>query len=357
MHRDYGPKNVKFFFIYKTLAHPELTGNYVQPFTLEERLAQARQARKQLGSTIPWIVDAMDNRLKHALGDRPNSEFLVNPEGIVVRKRAWSNPAQVRKDLEELVGPVDRITREEDVRLNLEPPLRTPAPRGALPRIRRPQMRAIIMEPKIDPQGPPFFAKLRAEADAGLLQDGVGRLYLGFHLDPFHNAHWNNLTAPLSFKIKQVDGVVLDEWKGTAPKVSAASDSDPREFLLRVERWASDKPLHLTVRYFACVGEESCYAVKQEYVLRRERDPDGGGARGEGAGYWEAEEFTERMLAGDKDKDGKLDKSETVGIILPHFEKLDTNHDGFLESEELKVIADWLNEHHQPSPGVPPRTE
>ena len=45
MYRDYGPKGVKFFFVYKTLAHPELAGNYVQPFTLEERLAHARQGQ------------------------------------------------------------------------------------------------------------------------------------------------------------------------------------------------------------------------------------------------------------------------------------------------------------------------
>lgn len=356
VHRDYGPKNVKFFFIYKSLAHPELAGNYVQPFTQAERLAHARQAGKQLGTTIPWIVDAMDNRLKHALGDRPNSEFLVNPEGIVVRKRAWSHPAQVRKDLEDLVGPVDRITREEDVRLNLEP-LRAPAPRGTVPRIPRPRMQAIVMEPKIDPKGPPFFAKLRAEADAGLLQDGAGRLYLGFHLDPFHDAHWNNLTAPLSFKIDKVAGVTIDYWESTAPKVSAAGDSDPREFLLTFKSWPSDVPLHLTVRYFACVGEQSCHAVRQEYVLHLKRDLDGGGARGEGAGYWESDEFAERMLAGDKDGDGKLLKSEVAGIILPHFEKLDTNQDGFLQPEELNVVAAWLNERHQSSPGVPTRKQ
>ena len=97
VHRDYSPKGVQFYFIYKALAHPELAGDYVQPFTLDERLAQARQARKQFGTQIPWVVDAMDNRLKHALGDRPNAQFLINPEGVIVRKRAWANPVEVRK--------------------------------------------------------------------------------------------------------------------------------------------------------------------------------------------------------------------------------------------------------------------
>ncbi|WLD11989.1 TlpA family protein disulfide reductase [Planctellipticum variicoloris] len=348
VHQDYGPKGVKFYFIYKSLAHPELAGDYVQPFTLDERLAHARQAEKQLGTRIPWIVDAMDNRLKRALGDRPNSQFLVNPEGIVVRKRAWSHPGQVRKDLEELVGPVEHVTTVEELRLERGLPLKAPAARGVVPRLARPQMMPVAMEPKIESDGMPFFAKLRAEADADLLKSGRGQLYLGFHLDPFQKAKWNNLTKPLSFKIEAADGLKLDPAAATAAEVAATSDCDPREFLLNVAAWPKGQPLRLSVTYFACVGEESCHAVRQEYVLHRERDIDGGGARGEGAGYWDAEEFTARMLAGDRNKDGKLAKNETVGILLPHFEKLDVNDNGFLEAEELDVVADWLNHHHQP---------
>lgn len=354
VHRDYSPQGVQFFFIYKALAHPELAGHYVQPFTLEERLAQARQAEQRFGTQIPWVVDAMDNRLKHALGDRPNSQFLVDPDGVIVRKRAWANPAQVRKDLEELVGPVEHITREEDLHLELSLPTESPAPRGVVTRIARPNMLPIIVEPQIDPNGQPFFAKLRAEADAGLLADSSGRLYLGFHLDPLHNAHWNNLNEPLSFQIETVDGVELDRWEAAADKVDVATDADPREFLLTVEAWPSDKTLRLTVTYFACVGDESCHAVRQEYELNCQRDTDGGGARGEGAGFWNPADFARQLLRGDRDNDGRLTKSEVVGIVTPHFEELDTNADGFLVLDELEAMGDWLNHHHQP--GTPPRT-
>lgn len=340
---------MKFFFIYKSLAHPELAGNYVQPFTLDERIAHARQAEKELGASIPWIVDAMDNRLKHALGDRPNSEFLVDPNGIIVRKRAWSDPGQVRNDLEELIGPVDRITREEDVQLALELPLKTSVERGQVERLQRIDMQALSSEPQIDPNGLPFFAKLRAEGDANLIRRGAGKLYLGFHLDPFHNAHWNNLTQPLSFRIERADGVTLDQWEASASPVAAAIDADPREFMLDVGAWPADETLRLAVSYFACVGEAACYAVKQEYLIRRTRDSDGGGARGKGAGYWESEDFAQRMLAGDKDRDGKLSEAETAGIIRPHFEKLDVNHDGFLELRELLQVASWLNYQHRPA--------
>lgn len=355
--RDYSPKGVKFYFIYKALAHPELAGNYIQPFTLDERLQHARQAQKQLGTTIPWLVDAMDNRLKHALGDRPNAQFLVNPEGIVVRKRAWSHPGLVRKDLEELVGPSERVTRIEDLQLLLGDALKPTAPRGVVPRLARPEMLAIRMEPQMSPEGPPFFAKLRAEADADLLQTGAGKLYLGFHLDPFHHAKWNNLTKPLSFKIESAEGVKIDDREHTAAEVAAPSDTDPREFLVVVKAWPPKTPLRLKVSYFACVGDETCHTVRQEYVLHRQRDIDGGGARGKGAGYWTTDEFTARMLAGDRNKDGKLTPAESAGILLPHFDVLDRNQDGLLEAGEIDAITEWLNRRHQPGvPGREPQT-
>jgi len=353
VYRDYGPKGVKFFFLYKTLAHPELVGDYVQPFTLAERLAHAKQAEKQLGASVPWLVDAMDNRLKHALGDRPNSEFVIDPKGVIVRKRAWSHPAQVRKDLEELVGKVEKVTREEDVKLALQLPLKAVAQRGTVPRIQRPRMQAIETQPVIDPTAAPFYAKLRVEADVDAIRTGKGKLYLGFHLDPFHAAHWNNLTPPLKYEMALPDGAKIAKAKGEAAKVQAVSDCDPREFLLDIEAWPDGKPIKLTVTYSACVAD-ACHVLKQEYLLHRRRYKDGGGARGAGAGLWGAEEFAKQQLARDKNGDGKLDKTEVMGLILPHFDHFDTNKDGLLDLAELKAVSEWLNTHHQPGKPAPP---
>jgi len=348
VYRDYGPKGVKFFFIYKSLAHPELVGGHVQSFTLPERLAHARQAEQRLGATIPWMVDAIDNRLKHALGDRPNSEFIIDPKGRVAVKRAWSHPAEVRKDLERLVGPVERVTKESDVVLKFVPPTKAPAATGVVSRLKRPRMQPIAIEPIIDPKGPPFYAKLRAEADADLMMDGFGKLYLGFHLDPIHEAHWNNLTEPLSFKLELPEGSKFAASQGTAAKVDATSDADPREFLIDVKNWPDGKPIRLKVTYAACVGEKACHQVSQEYVLRLKRDRDGGGARGEGAGFWDPVAFGKQMMARDKNKDGKLNESEVQGLVRPHFAHFDTNKDGLLDLHELKAVSDWLNRHHEP---------
>ena len=69
-----------------------------------------KEARRTLGSGFTWICDAIDNPIKHALGNAPNSEFVVDGRGRLVRKRAWSDAAALRADLEELVGKVENPT-------------------------------------------------------------------------------------------------------------------------------------------------------------------------------------------------------------------------------------------------------
>ena len=76
---DYESRGVRFYYVYKALAHPEQNG-YVRPYTLQERLAHVKEARRTLGSGFTWICDAIDNPIKHALGNAPNSEFVIDGE-------------------------------------------------------------------------------------------------------------------------------------------------------------------------------------------------------------------------------------------------------------------------------------
>lgn len=341
MYRDYGPKKVKFFFIYKSLAHPEMRGNYVQPFTMDERLAHARQAIKQLGATIPWLVDPMDNRLKHALGDRPNSEFVIDPKGIIVRKRAWSDPVALRKDLEELVGKVDKITKPEDLKLKVLDPLPEVAAKGVVERLQRPGMFALVSKPQMEKDGAPFYAKLRPEAEMSVIDQGKGKLYLGFHLDPFHQVHWNNLTKPLRFEISTPEGVKISKTTAEAASVKVATDIDPREFMLDVEAWPSGKTITLTVTYAACTDKD-CHVVKQSYVLHRERDKDGGAAPNSGFRGQTAEAMIKRLMEGDKNADGKLSKDELNSLFQGRMAEFDLNKNGVLDKSEIEKMAEEL---------------
>ena len=281
IYRDYAPKVVNFYYIYRTLAHPELDG-YIEPFTLEERLMHVKEAQRTLGSEITWISDSMSNDLKHALGDSPNSEFVVDPEGTIVRMRAWSRPDELRRDLEQLVGPVENPTRVSDLNLKIEAPPKVAAS-GVVPRVRVPGR---MMPVKIAPQSSsqPFYMKLRAEVDQRFLREGEGVLYLGFHPDPLYHVHWNNLVDPVKFEITAPEGITVSPEKGEGPKVQEASDVDPREFLVEIRKSGdSQDPLQLAVRYFACNDEEGwCIAISQEYSISLEPDRDGGRTRSRG---------------------------------------------------------------------------
>ena len=191
---------MRFVYLYKALAHPELNG-YVNPVTLEERLAHIEEAKRTLGSEIPWIADTMTNDLKHAIGDRPNAEYLLDPEGKVLRVRAWSNPSQLRKDLEEFVGPVDNPTEVAELNMKIKPPPEH-APTGVVPRIRKQGFyRTLRSEPRFEKTSDPFYAKLRAEAERKLLSTGEGKLYLAFLPDPLHGVYWNNRAPAIDVEL------------------------------------------------------------------------------------------------------------------------------------------------------------
>ena len=276
--RDYSPLGVKFYYIYKALAHPETNG-YVTPYTLEERLMHVKEAERTLGSEFTWLCDTMSNDVLHVLGRAPNSEFLIDPDGKLVRRRAWSNPEELRADLEELVGPIENPTNGSDVQLGkVEAP--QVAPSGIVPRV---EVDARMLPLRITPRpqegsvNTPYYAKLRVEADERFLETGVGRMYLGFHMDSLYHVHWNNLVAPLRYELTVPDGVTLSPLSGEGPPVEEASDIDPREFLLDIEKDDTTEPLELKVTYFACNDEEGwCVPVTQHYLIHLEQDADGG---------------------------------------------------------------------------------
>ena len=255
--------------------------------TLDERLLHVAEAK--LGTRINWICDSMDNVLKHALGDRPNSEFVFDPDGKLVVARQWSSPAELRADLEELVGAVQRETTVSDLNMKPLAPPKT-AVTGIVPRVKLPgQMTPVLTEPIMNDSNELFYVKLRAEVDADYFRTGSGTLYLGFFLDPLHKAHWNNRAMPVVFEVESTTGIIVADDSGEGPDVQVDADADPREFLLDLcdvsihERHEPHEIL-INVRYFACDDAETfCKPVSQTYRITLERDRDGGSRRSAGS--------------------------------------------------------------------------
>lgn len=312
------------------------------PFTLKERLLHIEEAKKTLGATVPWLCDTIDNDLKHRLGDRPNSEFVIDPDGQIIAMRDWSNPDALRADLEKLVGRVENPTRVADLKLAIETHPR-PAASGVVKRVHLSgQGQPLVVKP-VESQVP-FYAKLRVEADRDLLRTGTGQLYLGFHLDPIYRVHWNNLARPLSWEVTTSAGIFLKPAEGTAPQVDVESDVDPREFVVEVELDPERSPFELSVRYFACSDEEGfCIPVTQKYVVTWQVDRDGGQARrssaSRGSGRVGNRGFTaERLMRLDANGDGKVSHDEMPRPLQRLLSRADRNGDRAIDEEEAKAF-------------------
>ena len=284
---DYRKKGVGFYYIYKALAHPEHNG-YVKPFNLQERLLHVAEAKRTLGSSIEWICDNMQNGFKQALGGAPNSQFVIDPDGKIISASSWSNPTGLREILAGLVGEVAPPTTIAELGLKPLPPPRLAAT-GVIARPQMPSsMRAILVKPL--PSLEPYYVKLRAEVDSGFMQEGLGWLYLGFHLDPLLGVHWNNLAPPLEFSIETPEGLCIASSRGLAPVVKTEADADPREFLLGLE-WDSKilsranfnkAELILVVNYYACHDNGWCKPFKQRYHIQLVPDRNAGSVRSRG---------------------------------------------------------------------------
>jgi hypothetical protein len=274
--RDYADKGVNFYYVYKPLAHAEYDG-YLVPVSIEERLMHVEEAKRRLGTSVNWLADTMDNVFHDAMGQTPNSEIVIDPDGYVVVARTWSDPDQLRRDLELFVGPAEHRTTIEELDLPAQPPPPTVA-KGVVPRIERPSgMMTLLQEPVLESSEHPFFVKIRAEGDNELMSSGNGTMYLGFHLDPLYRVHWNNEAGPVKYEIKAPPGVTVTPASGTGPDVEAPADADPREFLVDVTATRVDQPLELDVFYFGCDDALTfCIPVNQSYRVYLQQDMNHG---------------------------------------------------------------------------------
>jgi len=339
------------------LAHPEGgTQSYVAPFTLDERLAHIKTAYNELGNTIPWLCDSMENDLKHALGDRPNSEFVLDPKGKIVAMRDWSNPESLRADLAKWVGPSKTVTRPSDLNLKIDTSIR-PAKSGVVQRPTIPSgMRPLKVQPQQSDQ--PYYVKLRIEAEPAVLRGKAGKVYLGFHLDPIFDVHWNNLAAPVTYEITRLEEGEISPAQGEGPKVKVESDVDPREFILDAKNLSAGT-FQVQVNYFACNDEEGwCKPVRQRYIVTLETDRDGGNAKRSGSPRGPAQRAnrpetngsprpggrmqgltTERLFRNDKNQDGKISSAEMPSSMARLFTRIDTNEDGSIDRSEAEQFV------------------
>ncbi|MBN2163310.1 MAG: right-handed parallel beta-helix repeat-containing protein [Pontiellaceae bacterium] len=342
---DYGSATVQFYYIYKTLSHPENNG-YVEPFTDLERARQMQLANALLKTRVPWFYDGMDNALQRLLkNDSESNVFICSDQAEECFSGEISKPESIRKALDNLIGPAASQTdpsRYSSPRI----PSKDPGKPVLVNRIHFNPDREVFVPLKIEPNDSqhPFYAKLRVEADADLLESGNGRLYLGFHLDPLYHMQWDNREKPLVFNLAAPVGIVAPSSDSAEEIKSAEFDAEPREFVLRTRQLDLSKPLVLRVMYsVASPSQGKNIQVSQQYVIHLEQDRLAGRAYRRQIDYKDPERKVRRVIMPgalrhlDANGDGQLTRGELTGNLWSKFPQIDTDKDGLLSDAEYRA--------------------
>ena len=313
----------------------------MQPHTLEERLSHIKKFRELTGSQIPWLCDSMNNELSLGFGGVPNGEFVIDPEGTIIRQRFWSNPLTLRDDLTHLLGPTSAVTPPQEALPAFEMPIRNIA-HGVVPRITLPgNLRPVPCE--IQNSDFPAYAKLRVEATADLIGNKRrGQIYLGVYLDPLYRVHWNNQAGKVSIKITAKDGLEFSSTLLESPSVDASADLDPRMFLIdAIQNGPNHQTFHAEVTYTVCDDANTfCETVSQSYEVELRADRN----LGSRPGVFMPEMFA-RVTELDADRNGRIEKDEfpkdRSTLYLSH---MDTNLDKVIDADEIKRFMALFND-------------
>ncbi|MDF1812242.1 MAG: hypothetical protein P1V20_08505 [Verrucomicrobiales bacterium] len=340
--RDYSPKGAKFYYIYKALAHPQKDG-FVQPLTIEERVAHLKIADSRFDTDWTWLADSMNNEIKEAFGNRNNSEFVIDPNGKIVSARSWSDEEALREDLEKYIGKIDKRTLVTDLGKDMSYTPKTTSAAVSLPPVPSPPDARTVTVSALE-SDQPYYIKLRADAGSQLLKTGTGQLKLAFHIDPIHRVHWNNLAPPLQYHINSPGS--YSPVKATAAKVEPESDRSPREFAVEVSSAGLSDPIEIEVHYYACHDDEEwCKAITQTFTVLLKEDKHAGKVQEKGRGKGRPSERKGRprmspetaLSRMDLNKDGVINTDESRGPFVERFDQIDKDHDKIITLEELKT--------------------
>ena len=59
---------------------------------------------RELGITVPVLIDEMDNPLRCTYGPTPNIAYLIGVDGRIVEKQGWYQPQQMEAAIEKYLA-------------------------------------------------------------------------------------------------------------------------------------------------------------------------------------------------------------------------------------------------------------
>ncbi|VGO22973.1 hypothetical protein [Pontiella sulfatireligans] len=347
---SYKDNGVNFFYIYRHLAYPENHG-YVQPINDLERLRHATLAAKHLNTRIPWLADPIDNQVAKGLKVRSGRAIMIyNQNGFEEYAGSISDIKPLNAALEKRVGaPAVSVQPEQLPEPNIAPVSMPQAKLVDRIEINPKRNRYITLLATPVDSDAPHYVKARFEGTEELVKTGNGKIYIGFHIDPIYQVTWNNLETPLKYSIKTTPGSTVAPSVNVAPRITqAATDSEPREFLLEARKLSTTEPFKLAVAYSVrSKTSKRNISVVQQYLVYLKHDPFGGNTpnrQTELKGFNTSSKdsatrarFNQFLKIMDLDRNGRISRDEASGVIRFNFHQLDTNRNGYVERSEYEA--------------------
>ncbi|MBN2704344.1 MAG: right-handed parallel beta-helix repeat-containing protein [Pontiellaceae bacterium] len=336
-------EELQAYYIQRRPARPENHG-YLAPFNESEMVQLAKESARLLKTRIPWICDTLDNEVLLQLSpDLVSDVFIYSDESKRLFTGSILKPGETQGKLTQLLGtPQRNILPSQLPNPDIQPLEIEPANRVKRISFNPTTQTFVPLLVIPEPSSRPHYVKLRAEADAQLLETGNGKLYIGFHLDKLYNAQWNNRADPLQYVLVPAGGTITPAVQ-SAPSVRDASDTEPREFLLTATRQNTDLPIQLKVTYSV---QNNTQRISQTYNIYLKPDPLGGKAYRRQIAYqdpipnFRIDQNTAMPSAlrdNDTNNDGKIERSELSGFLWVNFFEIDTNHDGYINNSEYNT--------------------
>jgi thiol-disulfide isomerase/thioredoxin len=104
LHRRFGDR-LRFVMVNVREAHPGRV--FPQPKTMEAKATHAARLRGIYGFAFEIAVDDIDGTLHRAMSPKPNSAYLLAPDGTILFRAQWAN------DTHALAKAIDAMTRRQ----------------------------------------------------------------------------------------------------------------------------------------------------------------------------------------------------------------------------------------------------
>ncbi len=218
------------------------------------RQEYTRLASAELQLDIPWIIDNMDNTLQKTYGGMPNMEFVIDKDGILLASWDWAKPEELKKVLEERLGP-SGISDEKWTELANQPRMAVSfANNDEVPATEVPRQALSPLKIKdVSGEDAPVLLEI-GTLPPKVTPTGLSRMYLTVTPDEKSKAFFDNSVAT-EILLEGAKGIELQKDKIVAGKRRSGQDIYPHTVGVMWEHKEDAENLEFTATVKAKMGQ------------------------------------------------------------------------------------------------------